>query len=69
MVNISSCDFRAGSYIVDFKYNFLAADGLYWVELNSKFDGTGGNATTKVTKTSPNMAAAEAKAGVKLASN
>jgi hypothetical protein len=69
MVNISSCDFRAGSYTVDFKYNFLAADGLYWVELNSKFDGTGGNATTKVNKTSPNMAAAEAKAGVKLASN
>lgn len=69
MVNISSCDFRAGSYTVDFKYNFLAADGLYWVELNSKFDGTGGNATTKVSKSSPNMAAAEAKAGVKLASN
>jgi hypothetical protein len=69
MVNISSCDFRAGSYIVDFKYNFLAADGLYWVELNSKFDGTGGGAVTKVSKTSPNMAAAEAKAGVKLASN
>ena len=69
MVNISSCDFRAGSYTVDFKYNFLAADGLYWVELNSKFDGTGGNATTKVNKASPNMAAAEAKAGVKLASN
>ena len=69
MVNISSCDFRGGNYSVDFKYNFLAADGLYWVELNAKFDGTGGNATTKVSKTSPNMAAAEAKAGVKLASN
>ncbi len=69
MVNISSCDFRAGSYTVDFKYNFLAADGLYWVELNAKFDGTGGGATTKVNKASPNMAAAEAKAGVKLASN
>ncbi|EGF91255.1 hypothetical protein ABI_26700 [Asticcacaulis biprosthecium C19] len=69
MVNISACEFRAGSYQVDYKYNFLAADGLYWVELSSKFDGTGGGATSKVVKASPNMAAAEAKAGVKLASN
>ncbi|ESQ74353.1 hypothetical protein [Asticcacaulis sp. AC402] len=69
MVNISACDFRAGNYQVDFKYNFLAADGLYWVELSSKFDGTGGGAATKVLKSSPNMAAAEEKAGVKLASN
>ena len=69
MVNIESCDFRGGSYQVDYKYNFLAADGLYWVELSAKFGADGSGATTKVTKSSPNMAAAEAKAGVKLASN
>ena len=69
MVNIESCEMRSGGYQVDFKYNFLAADGLYWVELSSKFDAAGGNATVKVLKSSPNMAAAEAKAGVKLASN
>ncbi len=69
MVNIESCEMRAGGYAVDFKYNFLAADGLYWVEISSKFDASGGNATAKVLKSSPNMAAAEAKAGVKLASN
>ena len=69
MVNIEACEFRAGSYQVDYKYNFLAADGLYWVELSAKFGADGSGATTKVIKASPNMAAAEAKAGVKLASN
>lgn len=69
MVNVTSCDFRAGSYTVGFKYNFLAADGLYWVELNSKFNQDGSGAVTKVTGKSPNMAAAEAKAGVSLAAN
>jgi len=69
MVNIENCEFAGGKYNVDFKYNFLAADGLYWVEISAKFDQSGGSATTKVTKASPNMAAAEAKAGVKLAAN
>jgi hypothetical protein len=69
MVNIENCEFAGGKYIVDFKYNFLAADGLYWVEISSKFDASGAATSTKVTKSSPNMAAAEAKAGVKLAAN
>jgi len=69
MVNIESCEFAGGKYMVDFKYNFLAADGLYWVEISSKFDASGAASSTKVTKSSPNMAAAEAKAGVKLAAN
>lgn len=69
MVNIETCEFRGGNYQVDFKYNFLAADGLYWVELSSKFGGDGSGAVTKVVKSSPNMAAAETKAGVKLAAN
>ena len=69
MVNVETCEFRGGSYQVDFKYNFLAADGLYWVEISAKFGGDGSGATTKVSKSSPNMAAAEAKAGVKLAAN
>ncbi len=69
MVNVESCEFRAGAYNVDYKYNFLGADGLYWVELSSKFNGDGSGATSKVSKASPNMAAAEAKSGTKLASN
>ncbi len=69
MVNVESCDFRAGGYNVSFKYNFLAADGLYWVEISAKFNGDGSGVTAKVTGKSPNMAAAETKAGVKLASN
>ena len=69
MVNVETCDFRGGTYNVAYKYNFLAADGLYWVEVTAKFGADGSGASTKVTKESPNMAAAEAKAGVKLASN
>jgi hypothetical protein len=69
MVNIQSCDFRSGNYQVEYKYNFLAADGLYWIEATSKFGADGSGASTKVDKSSPNMAAAETKAGVKLAAN
>ena len=69
MVNIENCEFRGGTFQIDYKYNFLAADGLYWIEATAKFDGAGNNASVKVTKASPNMAAAEAKSGVKLASN
>jgi predicted secreted protein len=69
MVNVESCDFGGNTFHVEYKYNFLAADGLYWIEASAKFDGAGNNASVKVTKASPNMAAAEAKAGVKLASN
>ncbi|MGN6422555.1 MAG: hypothetical protein ACTHLA_04505 [Asticcacaulis sp.] len=69
MVNVESCDFRGGAYSVDFKYNFLAADGLYWIEANAKFNGDGSGSSIKVNGKSPNMAAAETKAGVKLASN
>ena len=69
MVNVENCEFRAGQFLVDYKYNFLAADGLYWVEISAKFGADGSSPSVKVTKSSPNMAAAEAKAGVKLASN
>ncbi|MDI7776276.1 hypothetical protein [Asticcacaulis sp. EMRT-3] len=69
MVNVESCDFHGNAYNVDYKYNFLAADGLYWVEASSKFNADGSGASTRISKTSPNMAAAEAKSGVKLASN
>ena len=69
MVNVESCDFHSGAYAVDFKYNFLAADGLYWAEISTKFSGDGANAVTKVTRASPNMVAAETKSGIKLASN
>ncbi|MDC7685102.1 hypothetical protein PQU92_17595 [Asticcacaulis sp. BYS171W] len=69
MVNLSSCENRAGTYIIEFKYNFLSTDGLYWVEGNARFGAGGSSPSVKITKASPNMAAAEAKAGVKLASN
>ncbi len=69
MVNIDTCEFRAGSFTVDYKYNFLAADGLYWIQATAKFNADGSGGSVKVSKSSPNMAAAEAKAGVKLASN
>jgi hypothetical protein len=69
MVNVTECEFAGGKYSIQFKYNFLAADGLYWIEASSKFSSGGAGSSVRVIKTSPNMAAAEAKAGVKLASN
>ena len=69
MVNINACDVRAGTYAIEFKYNFLGADGLYWVEGTARFGAGGSNPSVKITKASPNMAAAESKAGVKLAAN
>ncbi len=69
MVNIDNCEFRAGTFQIDYKYNFLGADGLYWIEATAKFDSAGNNASVKVSKASPNMVAAETKTGVKLASN
>jgi hypothetical protein len=68
MVSVASCEFRGGTIIVDYKYNFLGADGLYWVEAQGKF-AANGTGPIKVTKKSPNLEAAEAKSGVKLASN
>jgi hypothetical protein len=69
MVNVSSCDFRAGTFTVEYKYNFLGADGLYWVEATAKFGAGGASPSIKFAKKSPNLEAAEAKAGIKLASN
>ncbi|MDI7776277.1 hypothetical protein [Asticcacaulis sp. EMRT-3] len=68
MINIDTCDSAGGSLIADFKYNVIGADGLYWVSGHAKFTG-GAVADMKFTSLSPNLAAASAKAGVKLASN
>ena len=68
MVNIENCEFAGGKYNVDFKYNFLAADGLYWVEGKAKVVG-GAVKEMTFTKLSPNLASASAAKGVKLAAN
>lgn len=69
MINLNGCEMSGSGFVVDYKYNFLGADGLYWIEATAKFNADGSGSNIKVTKASPNMAAAEAKAGVKLASN
>ena len=68
MVNIESCEMRAGGYAVDFKYNFLAADGLYWVTGTAKVSGKDVK-DLSITRMSPNLAAASAAKGVKLAAS
>jgi hypothetical protein len=68
MVTLNTCEVRAGTTIVDYKYNFLGADGLYWVEGSAKVAG-GAVSEIKLRKLSPNLADASGKAGVKLASN
>ncbi len=68
MVTLNTCESAGKSATAEFKYNFLGAGGLYWVEGVAKYNGS---AVTelKLKRLSPNLAAAEAKAGVKLASN
>lgn len=68
MVNIDACEPRLGVMDVSFKYNFLGADGLYWVQGSAKVKGAVVS-EFKVTQMSPNLAAASAAKGVKLASN
>ena len=42
MVNIDVCDMSAGTVVVTYKFNFLGADGLYWVQGSAKVKGAGG---------------------------
>lgn len=68
MVDISECNIGAGGIVVLFKYNFLGADGLYWVQGSAKVKA-GTVSDLKVMQMSPNLSAASAAKGVKLASN
>lgn len=67
MVSIDTCDAAGTAIVASFKYNVIGADGLYWVQGTAKVSGKVVN--LKFTALSPNLAAASAKAGVKLASN
>jgi len=68
MISIDECSVSAGALKASFKYNVIGADGLYWVQGEAKVAGKG-VADMKITSLSPNLAAASAKSGVKLASN
>jgi hypothetical protein len=69
MVNIEACETKDGNFVVQYKYNFLADGVLYWVDATAKFGPAGASPSIKFTSKSPSFAAAEAKAGVKLASS
>ncbi|WP_052019371.1 hypothetical protein [Asticcacaulis sp. YBE204] len=66
MVNLSMCETAPGGIYAEFKFNFLGADGLYWVEGNARMQGAN-LSEIKLKKMSPNLADATAKAGIKLA--
>lgn len=68
MINLETCDTVGGGLAAEFKFNVIGADGLYWVTGSAKVAG-GKVADMKIGGMSPNLAAASAKAGVKLASN
>lgn len=68
MISLNSCDAAGGGMVADFKYNVIGSDGLYWVSGTAKVKG-GAVSDLKMSSLSPNLAAASAKAGVKLASN
>lgn len=68
MMNIATCTEVPGGYVAEFRFNYLASDGLYWAEGTAKVSG---NAVSdlKLKHLSPNLAEAAAKNGLKLASN
>ena len=68
MINVDDCSAAGGSLKATFKYNVIGSDGLYWVSGEAKVAGKA-VADMKISGMSPNLAAASAKSGVKLASN
>ena len=68
MISLETCDASGGGLVAEFKFNVIGADGLYWVAGTAKVAG-GKVADLKFSSLSPNLAAASAKSGVKLASN
>ena len=68
MINLETCDTAGAGMVAQFKFNVIGADGLYWVTGTAKVSG-GQVADMKFQALSPNLAAASAKSGVKLASN
>lgn len=68
MINVDECTAAGGSVEATFKYNVIGSDGLYWVSGKAKVSGKS-VADMKISAMSPNLAAASAKAGAKLASN
>ncbi len=68
MISLDTCDVSGSGMSADFKFNVIGSDGLYWVQGHAKVAGTAVS-DLKFTTMSPNLAAASAKSGVKLASN
>lgn len=68
MINLETCDTAGGNMVAEFKFNVIGTDGLYWVTGTAKVAG-GKVADLKFGSLSPNLAAASAKSGIKLASN
>ncbi|EGF91254.1 hypothetical protein ABI_26690 [Asticcacaulis biprosthecium C19] len=68
MLDVVECNIGSGSIMVVFKYNFLGADGLYWIQGSAKVKA-GMVTEMQVKHLSPNLTAASAAKGLKLASN
>jgi len=68
MINLETCDVGGGGLVADYKLNVIGSDGLYWVSGTAKVSA-GKVTDLKMSSFSPNLSAASAKAGVKLASN
>ncbi len=68
MISLDTCDAVGANVVAEFKYNVIAADGLYWASGKAKVAG-GAVQDMSFSKLSPNLASASAAKGVKLASN
>ena len=68
MINLDACEATGGALAAEFKFNVIGADGLYWVTGTAKVSGKDVK-DLSITRMSPNLAAASAAKGVKLAAS
>ena len=68
MIDLDSCQVEGSAIAATFKFNIIGSDGLYWVQGKATVSGRAVSGL-KFTTLSPNLTAASAKSGVKLASN
>jgi len=68
LMNLNSCEVRAGQFKVAFRFNWTGAEGLYWLEGDATFDDSGAGELKSRRASDTLKAAADSKGSMLLAS-